>query len=48
MDNIALVTGACGFVGNEYSRVLIEKGYRVIAVDSKRRSNIEDIDVEFF
>lgn len=34
MKGIALITGACGFIGFHLSKFLIEKGYKVVGVDN--------------
>ncbi len=48
-DRLALVTGACGFVGSHMLDLLIEKGIKVRATDleSTDRSYIDKLRVEF-
>jgi len=38
-----LITGGAGFLGSHLSRVLLEKGYRVIVLDDLSHGNIENI-----
>ena len=48
-DKLALVTGACGFVGSHMLDLLIGKGIRVRATDLKSadRSYVDELGVEF-
>jgi UDP-glucose 4-epimerase len=48
-DKLALVTGACGFVGSHMLDLLIEKGIKVRATDleSADRSYVDSLGVEF-
>ncbi|MEW5947781.1 MAG: NAD-dependent epimerase/dehydratase family protein [bacterium] len=49
MAKLALVTGACGFVGSNMVELLVSEGFRVRATDleSADRSAIESLDIEF-
>jgi dTDP-glucose 4,6-dehydratase len=46
-----LVTGACGFIGSNFVRMLLEKGEEVCAVDlltyAGDKKNLDGLDVEF-
>lgn len=45
-DDVALVTGAAGFIGSNLSRELVDRGYRVRGLDNfetGRRTNLEEL-----
>ena len=42
-ENI-LVTGGAGFIGSHLCQLLVEKGYRVVAIDDLSTGHIENID----
>lgn len=49
MAEIALVTGATGFIGSWLAQKLLQKGYKVRALvrESSNRANLEGLDIEY-